>query len=230
MNKTDIQHTLNIFQRIHKQLPPLVPADLAESLVSALQQAQKTSDMSLEELENVMVEQGKLIWPYGRAFEDIYNIYESDLGHKLLSQRVSHDIRKKVDMIGTMGGNFQDIISGSTHDMFEHDERVELMEHLIDLKHDIRKHATRAILSHDKKQYEKKVAQYGKMVEEINELVEDMKQFAQEEAHERVASDIHSHARAIDLQFAHLAPRVDIVEVRRLPEYYRGKHAERLFH
>lgn len=230
MYNNDLQHTLNIFQKMHDMLPPLVPAKVAENLAIALQETQENKDISLEELEDVMIEHGKRMWPYMRAFDDIYKTYESHLGNKLLLQRVSHGMKKKVDVLTQMGGSFHDMLSGSTHDMFDDDERVELTAHLIDLKQDIRKHATQAILSHDKDRYEEKVEHYGKMVEEINELLEDMRQFAHEEAHERVVEDIHSHARAIDLQFAHLAPRVDIVEVRRLPEYYRGKHAERLFH
>lgn len=227
MNHNDIQHTLYIFQKMHDMLPPLVPANVSESLVTALRQAQKKGDISLVELEDVMIELGKQTWPYMRAFEDMSRIYERDMGHKLLTQRASHGLRKKVDMFTEMGGTYHDISSGGTHDMFEHQERAELMEHLVDLKHDIRKHATQAILSHDRERYEEKVGKYGKMVTEINELLEDMRQFAHEEAHERVADDIHSHARSIDLQFAHLAPRVDVVEVRQLPEYYRGKHEER---
>ena len=230
MNNNDVQHTLFIFQKMHDMLPPLVPTKVSESLTVALREAQKTSDLSLQDLENVMIEHGKLTWPYMRAFDDMYQVYESDMGHKLLSARASHGLRKKVDMLTEMGGTYKDIHSGSTHDMFEHDERAELMGHLVDLKQDIRKHATQAILSHDKHRYEEKVGKYGKMVEEINELLEDMRQFAHEEAHDRVAADIHTHSRSIDLQFAHLAPRVDIAEVRNLPEYYRGKHAERKFY
>ncbi len=230
MYNNDVQHTLYIFQKMHDGLPPLVPTNIAKTLGLALREAQKKAGISVEELENVMIDIGRQIWPYRRAFDDICRIYEADLGHKLLAARASHDVRKKVELLTTMGGGFHDLHSGGSHDMFEHHERAELMGHLVDLKHDVRKHATQAILSHDKGRYEEKVEHYGKMVEEINELLEDMRQFAHEEAHEGVAEDIHSHARSIDLQFAHLAPRVDIVEVRRLPEYYRGKHEERRYH
>jgi len=221
-----ISHTLNIFERMYRLLGAHVPQDIVDDLKHDLDDLKQRTEVLLEDVETTMVKHGKRVWPYIRAFEDMYVYYEAGMLEKLLYQRASQGLKVKLQLFREMDGDMHDIYSGSVHHIFESDERQELMALLVDLKHDIRKHATQKILLHDKQQYNEKVAYYADMLEQINNVLEDVRKFAHEEAHEFIAENIHEKIKTVEHSFAFLAPPVDIVEVLNLADDYRGKQEE----
>ncbi|MFA6427190.1 MAG: hypothetical protein WCW16_01935 [Candidatus Magasanikbacteria bacterium] len=222
-----VQHTLYIFERMHDHLPPLIPSEILELFEKRLEGVRNQHDIALEEVEQIMAEVGKKIWPYMRAFEDVHKHYTDKLGQELLHQRASTGLKRKLQIFKEMGGTYQDVYRGSGSDFLGVGERQELVGLLIDLKHDIRRHATQAALSHDRPMYEAAIDKYGKMIEEINTVVEDVKKFADEIGHDNLKQDIYSHVNSFDHGFSLLGPRVDINEVKNLKGYYQGKKDEK---
>lgn len=230
MHKPAVKHTLSIFQRMHDSLPPLVPRDVVQELREKLATAYEDHHISLEELEDIMIYVGKKIWPYVQAFEEIYQVYEHKLGERLLEQRASPGIKKKFSLFKQMGGTLKDIFAGKVHEIFEYHERVELTELLVDLKYDVRKHATQAILTHEFKKYIDAVETYGGMIEEINETLENLRRFGSEIKYRDMSEDIHDKARTIEYSLVFLGPRISMDEIRGVLEYYEGKVREKTFH
>jgi len=227
MTDSSIQHTLAIFERTYNNLSPLVPQNISQNMKETLITMRGDENMTLEELEHTMIELCKQAWPYMRAFEDMYKVYEAELGDKLLQQKASHSVREKLQTFKELGGSFDDIYRGSVHEMFDFDERNELTQLLIDLKTDIRQHALQAIQSHDRILYDSKVEQYGNMIGEINNVIEDLHHFANEEEDDDFAQDIRGRARAIGQSLACLGPRMHMGEIRGSRSYYEGKKEER---
>ncbi|MBI2436274.1 MAG: hypothetical protein HYV41_00805 [Candidatus Magasanikbacteria bacterium] len=230
MHHPAIKHTLSIFQRMHDNLPPLVPTDLVFELKEKLVAAYEDHHISLEELEDRMIYVGKKIWPYVRAFEELYAVYEHKLAHKLLEQRASYGVKKKIFLLREMGGSLHDIFYGKVHGMFKCHERQELVGLLVELKRDIRSHAMQAVRTHDLNIYTATIEKYGSMVQEINTVLEDLSRFAAEIEHEDVARDVHSTMRAIEHSLVFLGPRIRMDEIRNVLEYYVGKVHEKTFH
>ncbi|HAT03540.1 MAG TPA: hypothetical protein DCS29_02060 [Candidatus Magasanikbacteria bacterium] len=227
MRRPAVQHTITIFEKIHRDLPPLVPEDIIQEMGRYLKSLQTNSDVSLLELEQVMIDMGKQIWPYMQAFGDIYRVYEDKLAEKLLAQKASPMIRDKYHMFKEMGGSFRDLYHGSVHEMFDENERGELVELLVDLKEDIRKHAIQATMTHDQELYTQKIEEYGKIIHEINSVIKDLHALANEEEHEDFARDIHGRAHAIGQSLIFLGPKMSIEEIRGSHDYYKGKKEDR---
>lgn len=228
MHHPAVQYTLSIFERMHDYLPPLVPADIVALFEQNFNDAQTRHEIKLEELEDIMSHIGKQVWPYMRAFEHIYQHHAEKMGEQILHQRASHPLRQKLHMFKEMGGTFDDVYHGRAAEMLDHDERTELMRLLVELKYDIRKHATQAVFSQDRNQYEEMVEKYGKMVEEINTVLDDVKKFVAELDHDGLKQDMYSHLRSCDHGFAMLGPRMGDDAIRNIQSHYEGRRDELL--
>jgi len=227
MSDKAVQHTLNIFKQVYRNLPPLVEGDVRRDMRQKIEEIIADEKITLEELEDFMIFYGKQIWPYVQAFEEIYHIYHEKLSEKIFLAKASKNIVRKYQTIKETGVKFLDIFSGALHHFFSHEERIELMDLLISLKIDIRKHATQAVLTHEKERYEEKIEKYGKMVGDINSVIQDLHQFANEEDDENLSLDVRDKVRAIEYSLAFLGPKINYHEILDLPEYYVGKKHEK---
>ncbi len=224
-----IQHTLTIYETILHRLPPLVPQNLKQNLEVEIDRLYRTEDISLSEVEQSMVEHGMKLWPYMRAFEEMVEHHEKIMGDKFFIQKASPSLRKKYMLVCELGGGFGPVCRGALPEHFDHAEKQELGELLVDLKHDIRRYAMQAVLTHDRKTYEEKIEYYGKMIEEVNEVLRSLHDLAenQSEDHRDLAQDIKSKITGIEHSIAMLGPRIEIGEIRQMPAYYEGKREER---
>ncbi|PIZ95429.1 MAG: hypothetical protein COX80_04475 [Candidatus Magasanikbacteria bacterium CG_4_10_14_0_2_um_filter_33_14] len=227
MNDKAVQHTLNIFKQVYRNLPPLVDESVGREMKEKIEEITEDGKVTLEELENFMIFYGKQIWPFVQAFEDIYHVYHEKLSEKIFLAKASKGIIKKYHTIKETGVKFLDIFRGSLHNFFSHEERVELMDLLISLKQDIRKHAAQAVLTHEKGRYEEKVEKYGIMVNDINRVIQDLHKFANEADDNDLSLDVRDKVRAIEYSLAFLGPKISYHEILNLPEYYIGKKQEK---
>ncbi len=224
-----IQHTLTIYETILKRIPPLVPRQVKQDLEIELDRLYRAEDVTLHEVERSMAEHGTKLWPYMRAFEEMVEHHEKTMGDKFFMQKATPSLRKKYMLVCDLGGSFGPVCHGTVLDHFDHDDRQELNELLVDLKHDIRRYAMQAVLTHDRKTYEEKIEYYGKMIEEVNGVLALLRGLAenQPEHHSDLAQDIQSNIKAIEHSISFLGPRIEIEEIRGMPEYFQGKREER---
>lgn len=224
-----VQHTLIIYETILNRIPPLVPRDIKQSLEVELDRLYRREDTTLDEVEESMTVYGKKIWPYMKAFEEMVTVHEKRIGDTFLTKRASPGLRKKYTLVRELGGEYGSIYSGETLDHFDHAEKHELAGLLVDLKHEVRRYAMQAVLTHDRKTYEEKIEYYGGIIKEINEVIELLKDFAEEHAenHENLAEDVRGKIKAIEQSLAFIGPEITIDEIRNTPEYYRGRREER---
>lgn len=64
MSEKAVQHTLNIFKQVHRNLPPLVDVKLREEMKAKIEELVDTGKVTLEELEDIMI----FLWQKGLAF------------------------------------------------------------------------------------------------------------------------------------------------------------------
>lgn len=224
-----VQHTLTIYETILNRIPPLVPHDITQSLEVELDRLYRREGTTIDEVEESMVVYGKRLWPYMKAFEEMVALHEIRLGDTFLTKRASPGLRKKYVLVRELGGKYKSIYSGGSLDHFDYTEKQELAGLLVDLKHEVRRYAMQAVLTHDRKTYEEKIAYYGGVIEEINGVIGLLRDFAEEhvENHKNLAEDVRSKIKAIEQSLVFIGPQIDIEEIRKTPEYYKGRKEER---
>ena len=90
-----VDHTRYIFERLCRDLPPLVPKKIQEDLSDALEQVQDNISLTLDQLEDTMILFAKKLWPYREAFWEFYRVNEGEIGEKMLCKKMSKEMVKK---------------------------------------------------------------------------------------------------------------------------------------
>ena len=222
-----INHTVSIFERLYANLPPLVPQAVVEDMGRALEQVKADQELSTEELEDVMIAFGKKVWPYIQAFEEFYQVYESQLGEKLLRQRSSPALQRSYQLFKEMGGTWRDLYAGSMAHVFGHEERTELGQVLVDIKCDIRAFAFQAVTATDRAAYETRIREFARIADDISERLTALEGLAaDEQEHPSLAAEIRAQIRAFEYGLAFLGPKVDYQAVCSAPEHFQGRRLE----
>lgn len=217
-------HTLTIFRQLFDQLPPLVPTTVANDMKDALEQLEHNPHLSLEEVEDIMIVFGKRIWPYRKAFQELYETYDGKLGEELLLQNLSHSAKKAYREFLAHGGSYADVVAGGPVGFFSSEVRVELTEILVHVQQAVWKHTKQAVLSTDREVYKQKIAEFARVQEEITHTLEQLEQLADyEQEHPELATEIRAHVRGFEFGLSALGPHTRQEDVLASVEYFEGR-------
>ncbi len=230
MRKPLIQHSLDIFCKFGQRVPPLVPTEIKTGLKRAYETMLADFDLSLDDLEKTMIEFGKKIWPYRKAFGDFFRVYENKLGERFLIGVLPADVKRKYLEFKECGGDFYDLRSGQPANFFSQDERVALGGALVGINEDIHKYTTQAVLAADRADYEKRVAEFKIIFSDIAKSLAELKSLADAcPDYFDLAKEINQQILSFEYGMCLLGPPHHHLDILRAPEYYRGRREEKKY-
>lgn len=223
-----VGHTLVIFQKMHDSLPPLVPDTLRDALAEELASYHDDTEVNIGDLESTMAHHAHALWPYQRAFYEMQCAHENEVGHKLLLQRVSRQARSACVTFFDDGGTFHDVYCGKAMHLFPIDDRPRVVELLVELKNEIKKHVIQLIHTHQKSAYETRVQELQKVVDMMRGHLDTLNELADcEEDYPELADEIRAHVQAVEHGLMYLGPHIQHDAVARAPEYFAGRREEK---
>jgi len=221
--KSRIQHTIDIFERMYNNMPPLVPRDVVEKMGQALEQVKANHDITEDQLESTMIIYAKKIWPYNQAFQEIYKSYESHMAEDMFMQKLSGMLKSRYLEYKAAEHGWIDIKKESSQ-FFTPEERVELHRHIVNVTCELRAFAYQAVTHNDKKLYEDRIDEFSDILEHIELQLDALREVAEHEAeHPMLAHEIKEHVRGFEHGFAFLGPKVDYAAVCRAEEHFKGR-------
>ncbi len=231
-HQESIQHTKDIFERLCRHIPPLVPETLQEDLSNALEQVQDNLSLPLDELEQTIIVFGKKLWPYREAFLEFYRVNESHVGEKFLLAKMTPAMKKTYALFKASGGDFQHVHKGGdVLHLFSAEERSILCELFVDLHHDIWDFTKQEVLTKHKDQYIKKINEFHTILANIEEQLTDLRTMAdKEQEHPTLAAEIRSHVRGFEQGLSILGPPLDYESLCNAPEYFTERKQYKVLH
>lgn len=222
-----VHHTIQIFERLCRDIPPLVPAELQKDMSNALEQLQDNVSLTLEEVEQTMVVFAKKLWPYREAFLEFYRVNEGNFGETFLLQKLSVPMKKKYQLFKAAGGTFRDLHSGGEAvNLFDAEERSKLCEVLVDLHHELWDFTKQEALTKHRKEYLEKIHEFEAIFTEVERQLEDLRVMAdKEQEHPTLAAEIRSHVEGFEHSMAVLGPRFDYDALCSAREYFNERKA-----
>lgn len=229
MHSKDVQHTLAIFERMHRRMPPLVPEEIIEEFDHVMEHLQSDFNISLEELEETVVVFGKKIWPYWKAFEEVVNMEEGRMGEKFFMGKLSPKLKSRYKEFKEHGGDFRDLYSGEPMRFFESEERNDFCQAFIAVDKDLREHARQAVLSTEKEEYQDLIIEFQEILEDIEKRLDSLRLMADDEQeHPQLAEEVREQIRAFEHGLSLLGPSTKYEEVCNAEDHFNGrKHVKK---
>lgn len=224
MQKTSIEHTTDIFERMYDNLPPLIPEKTRNDMYIALEQIKGNRELPEEELEHTMIHFAKLVWPEMQAFQEFYNSYESQMAETAFIQKLPPMLRKRYQEYKDAGHSYGELNRGLNLHFFADHERILLHQFVVDVTCDVRAFAFQALTHSDRVRYEERIEEFREILAHIETQLDDLRELANnEQEHPHLASEIREHVRGFEHGFALLGPSVDYQAVCQSHEHFQGR-------
>jgi len=227
-----IPSTVHIFERLVRDMPPLVPANVKQDARQALEQVKNNVHLGIDELEDTMITFGMKLWPYREAFLEFFRVYEGEMGEKFLSQKMTREMKKKYQEFKEGGGSFADLFVGSGPIyMFAPHERAQLCKALVEVQHEIWQFAAQSVVTRDRKKYEQRIGEFKEIFGDIAQRLEDLRGMAEKESeHPELASEMREHVRGFEHGLCLLGPKLDYAAVCNTVDHFDSRHEQRKLH
>lgn len=224
MHHPVVKHTIDIFERILNDLPPLVPKDVSDDMEHALEQIKLNVDLTLLEVEDTMIVFGKAIWPYRRAFDEFVSTCEGKLGEQFLSARLTKSMKHRYKEFTAHGGEYRQLHSGALVDFFTPEERQELTLVLITVRQELQKHTAQEVLSTRQHEYQDKIVEFQTILDDMEKRLDSLRLMADDEQeHPQLAAEIREHIRSFEYGLTALGPHPDHDALCNAEEYFHGR-------
>jgi len=204
---TQVKHTIDIFEMIYKNLPPLVPEEVKEELEHSLEHLRDDYLVGINEAESMMISMGKKVWPYWKAFFEFYDMEQGRMGEKFLLGKLSLELKDKYKEFKEHGGSYHDLRSGGSVIFFETEDRQVLAGVLVDVDVEMKEHTRQSVLSLERQKYEKLILDFQIVLDDIEKRLDSLRMLAEdEEEHPELAVEIRQRVRDFEHGLCLLGP------------------------
>lgn len=222
-----MQSTIDLFDHLYKNIPPLFPPETKLKMGSALAHLQKDQTITLDHVEETMIAFGYEIWPWNQAYREFMALAETEVGEHFLIPRLSPEMQQKYQDFKKYGGTFRELHSGRPADFFTLEERNELCVKLVELQYDLREYVGREVVGVGKKHYLERVAEFKKLLKEIKGTLDHLRDLAAgEQDHPTLADEILARVEHFEHGLCLLAPELEYHAVCESIEFFKGRRSE----
>ena len=190
----------------------------------ALNHLEHDQTITLEEVEDTMIQFGYEVWPWNQAYKEFLALAESKVGEHFLLPKLSRGLRIVYRQFKEEGGTIRDLHSGNPAQSFTAEERVELCQALIALQTELRIYVNNEIVGLEKKRYLQRVGEFKDLLENIEQTLQHLRNLANtEQDHPTLADEIRSQVRAFEHGLCLLAPELNYEAVCQSVDFFHGR-------
>lgn len=221
-----MESTIQLFSQLVDNLPPLLPDDLVYRIRKELKNIQ-SEPISLEKLEEKMVQIGYEIWPWNQAFREFLRVTEAKMGDEFFSAHLNGGLQKKYYEYRRLGMTWEDIHTGRTAAYFDEDGRLEVAKALVATHKAVKDFATREVVGMKKENYFKKAEEFKSILIKIKDGLGRLRDLAINEGdHPMLANEIRERVKSFEHGLCLLAPEFEHEEVIQAHEFFVGRKQE----
>jgi len=231
MHHPEVKHTIDIFERMSNNLPPLLPAEIKEEVEHALEHLHDDFTVSAQDVEEVVIALGKKVWPYWKAFDELFSMAQGKLGEKFLLGKLSPEFKQRYKEFKEHGADYHDLRLGGPMGFFQSEERQVLMASLVKVDGEIRQHVEQEVLSVDRRKYEDLVVDFQEVLDDIEKRLESLRLLAEdEEEHPSLADEVRAQVQAFEFGLCLLGPHTQHHEVHNAEDYFVERKKDKQVH
>lgn len=219
-----MQSTISLFRHLHKNLPPLFPAEIEKKMDRIISDLEKKTKNTLEEIEDKMISFGTEVWPWMQAFMEFLHDNEKKMGEHFFLPHLSEELIEKYEGFKKIGYSLAELYIGKALNFFSPEERQKLAEACVEMKRDAIAYTKQEVLSTAKKEYLSRVEKYKKELEPIKKNLDRLRKLAyQEKEHAYLVKEIRSKIRSIEESLVLLGQELNHHHIHHAPEFFKER-------
>ena len=231
MHHPQIKHTIDIFERMYNNLPPLLPEEIKNEMEHALEHLHNDYTVSIEDVESIVIAMGKKIWPYWRSFQEFVDMAQGEMGEKFLLGKISLGLKSKYKKFKECGGSYRDLRTGGAMNFFDENERVEIAKMVVEVDQEVKKYVRQMSLSSDRKKYENLIIEFQEILDGIEKRLDNLRLAAEDEAeHPRLAEEIRAQIKSFEMGLCLLGPNIKNHEICGAEEFFQERKISKKLH
>ena len=226
-------YSLSLLQRMHRNLPPLVPKDVIDDFKHALTDIESDPHISQRDIEKTMIHFGSLLWPYRKAYEEFYKNAEARHGDEFMRAHLKDGMKQWYELFKKHGGILADLKKGefSTITHLTSDERTALSQALVETHSMLQKTTRQEILGSTCETYKKRVLEFRIMFEDIEARLSHLKLLAQKEKrHPALAHELDALIHTFELALCGVNPERCLNDLEYCADNFHGRKEDRLLY
>lgn len=201
---------------LKNNLPPGMSSEAKEFVLHKISALESTAAPSAEFIDHTLVEIGKKMWPYLKAYHRVLAEEREKSGQKLFVKKLSPHAKEAYGIYCTNGGCYRDISRGSGLHTFDVAVQSELQRLVLDIEKHLKEYTAQSIKSTADQTYTALVAQYQSELEEIESIIAQMISLASKAQTQREQQEIERTIEHIEHGIAQLVRETPLTEVRQI--------------
>lgn len=231
MYHAQVKHTIDIFERMYNNLPPLLPKEVASETEHALEHLHSDFTVSIEDTENIIISIGKKVWSYWRAFQEFIDMAQGEMGEKFLLGKLSPSLKDKYKKLKEHGVTYHDLRSGGPIYFFEEEERMIISQSIVEVDREIQKYVRQMVLGTERKKYQDLIIEFQEILDGIEKRLDNLRLAAEDEAeHPRLAEEIKAQIKSFEMGLCLLGPNTQNHEVLQAEEFFQERKIAKKLH
>ena len=177
-------------------------------------------NVTRDKIEEQIVEIGKAVWPYRKAYEDMVSTYAQEKLEEFFKKHLSAPTLEKFEQFIKAGGNIKDFRRGKEfEEAFTPEENMEIEKALFDVQEDI-KEFMKNIVQENQAEYEESLSIYTQKQEDLLNMMQSLKGMASKS--EKWASEILNKVRDLEQGWSVVERDFDEDKIKHEIEYWQG--------
>ncbi len=219
-----MESTISLFRHLYDHLPPLFPDEVKQKMSHALNHLENDQTITLEEVEDTMIEFGIEAWPWNQAYKEFLALAESKVGEHFLLPKLSASLQQKYHDFKVYGGTLRDLHSGNPAQFFTSEERGEVCAALVDMQLELRVYVDHEVKGMERSRYLKRVGEFKDLLENIEQTLEHLRNLANtEQDHPTLADEIRARVRSFEHSLCLLGPELNYDAICQSADFFKER-------
>lgn len=223
-------YTLELLKLAIDRLPPTFSDEKRRAFQKRLDHFLKNPGEKYENITMTIAELGKQSWPYRKAYEEMYARYGRSSEESFLHENLDHGVREKYAQFIHEGGKINHIGSAKSADdlrqpspferYFTPEEKFAIEQALLVARDSARVEIDGLVTDKKRDEYEQLVKSYDARQRNIEAKIDELRHLSG--VSDKWADEINDRIRTLEEGWSVVEQGVDLPELERETEYWRG--------
>lgn len=217
------QFTLNLLWQMAEKAPVTFPEEKREIIKKKCDAFLKDKKVACQKVEEALVEFGREIWPYRKAWEEMYEKYGRPKEAEYFEKNLPKELHERYFACKVKGGGHclrEYRMCGLMEKCFSPDEKFFLDQAVLSTLSKTKEEVNELVLGSKRDEYQKLFEKWSALQKVMAEKIEELKKMAK--MHPKWQAEILEKVKTIEEGWSIVERDITLKDIEQVVDFYRG--------